>query len=373
MRTLRFLLQKEFRQIFRDRTLLRMIIAIPIVQLIILPLAADYEIKNINIAIVDHDHSTYTQKLQQNILSSGYFKLTGNENAFSSAFNLMQQDKADLILEIPAGFERNLVRENKQQLFLAVHAINGIRASVGASYLNRIINDFNAGIRSSLIQPQRYNATPVIEITTSNWFNPGLDYKLFMVPGILAVLVTMIGVYMCSLNIVKEKEAGTIEQINVTPVKKHHFILGKLVPFWVIGMFVFSLGLLLVARIIYGIVPAGSILLLYAFLALYLVAVLGIGLLISTYANTQQQAMSLAFFFMMIFLLMSGLFTPVDSMPGWAKWIARLNPVTYFIEVMRMVVMKASTFSDIKKHFAVMACFAVILNSWAIINYRKTS
>jgi ABC-2 type transport system permease protein len=373
MKTLKFLLEKEFRQIFRNKTILRLIIAVPMIQLIIIPLAADFEIKNINIAIVDHDHSTYSQKLENSILASGYFKLATYTNSYASAFSLMQKDKADLILEIPPQFERNLVRENKQQLLLAVHAINGTNPNVGASYVNRIISEFNKEIRTTLIPQLRFNNSPVIEITSTNWFNTYLNYKLYMVPGILAFLVTMIGAYMCAVNIVKEKEVGTIEQINVTPIKKYHFILGKLIPFWVIGMFVFSLGLLVVSRIIYGIVPAGSLLVLYGFLSLYLVAVLGIGLLISTYSNTQQQAMSLAFFFIMIFLLMSGLFTPIDSMPEWAKWIARFNPVTYFIEVMRMVVMKASGFNDIKKHFIIMACFAVIINCWAIFNYKKTS
>ena len=194
-----------------------------------------------------------------------------------------------------------------------------------------------------------------------------------MVPGILVFLVTMIGAYMCALNLVKEKEVGTIEQINVTPIKKYHFILGKLIPFWIIGILVFSVGLFVIGRWVYGIIPLGNIGILYAFLAIYLIAVLGIGLLISTYSNSQQQAMSLAFFFMMIFLLMSGLFTSIDSMPEWAKWIARLNPVTYFIEVMRMLVMKGSGFDDIKNHFIIMAGFAIFFNGWAIINYKKTS
>ena len=187
------------------------------------------------------------------------------------------------------------------------------------------------------------------------------------------ILVTLVGMILCALNIVAEKEKGTIEQINVTPIKKYQFILGKLIPFWIIGIFVFSLGLLGVARIIYGIVPAGNILVLYAFLSLYLIAVLGIGLTISAYSSTQQQAMSVAFFLMMIFLLMSGLFTPIESMPEWAKWISRINPVTYFIEVMRMVVMKGSGFRELKQHFIIITCFGIASNAWAVWSYRKVS
>jgi ABC-2 type transport system permease protein len=373
MRTLLFLLQKEFKQIFRNKALLPVIFAMPIVQLLVLPLAADYEVKNISISVVDHDHSTYSQKLITTITASGYFKLADYGNSYDKAFTQIEKDKSDLILEIPQGFERNLIRENQQKLFIEVNAINGTKANLGGAYLAQIIGGFNQTIRAGLIQPGRFMTAPVIEVTSSYWFNPFLNYAFFMVPGILVILVTMVCAYMCSLNIVKEKEIGTIEQINVTPIKKHHFILGKLIPFWVIGMFVFTVGLFVVARLVYGIVPLGNIPLLYCFLALYLVAMLGLGLLISTYSETQQQAMSVTFFFMMIFLLMSGLFTSVDSMPWWARIIAQCNPVTYFMEVMRMVVLKGSGFADIKINFVIMTGFAFLFNGWAVLNYRKTT
>jgi ABC-2 type transport system permease protein len=373
MRTILFLLRKEFKQIRRNKALLPLIFAMPIIQLIVMPLAADYEVKNINISIVDHDHSTYSQQLISKITASGYFKLADYGNSFDQSMVQIEKDKSDLILEIPQGFEKNIVRENSQKLFIAVNAINGTKANLGGAYLSKIISSFNNDIRLDWSQQQRFGQVPIIEVTSSNWFNTFLNYPFFMVPGILVVLVTMVCTYMCALNIVKEKEIGTIEQINVTPIKKYHFILGKLIPFWIIGMFVFSVGLLVVARLVYGIVPLGSIGLLYGFLSLYLIAMLGLGLLISTYSETQQQAMSVAFFFMMIFLLMSGLFTSIDSMPNWAQVIARCNPVTYFIEVMRMVVLKGSGFADIQNHFVVIIGFAFFFNGWAILNYRKTS
>lgn len=373
MKTLSFLLQKEFKQIFRNPTLLRMILVIPVIQLAILPLAADFEIKNINVVVVDQDHSTNSRDLVDKITASGYFVLVDYTNSSKQGLEYLESDEADVVLEIPPDFERNLVRENHEQLFLAINAINGTKANVGGGYLSRVIADFNQEIRQDWYQNGQPIRSPVIETRAINWFNPLLNYQFFMVPGILVVLVTMVGAYMCALNIVKEKEVGTIEQINVTPIKKHHFILGKLIPFWVIGMFVFTLGLFLVARLIYGIVPVGSLLLLYGYLTLYLIAVLGIGLLVSTYSQTQQQAMSLAFFLMMVFLLMSGLFTSVESMPRWARIIAQLNPVTYFIEVVRMIVMKGSEFRHVTRHFIVMAGFALVFNTWAVLNYRKTS
>jgi ABC-2 type transport system permease protein len=192
------------------------------------------------------------------------------------------------------------------------------------------------------------------------------------VPGILVVLVTMVGSFLASLNIVREKEIGTIEQINVTPVKKYHFILGKLIPFWILGLLILTIGLT-IARVAYGIMPLGSFVVIYVFAAVYLLAVLGLGLLLSTYTSNQQQAMLLSFFLMMVFILLSGLYTSIDSMPAWAQVITKFNPVTYFIDVMRMVVLKGSGFKDISPHIFTVLGFAAVLNTWAVINYKKRS
>ncbi|WP_342084043.1 ABC transporter permease [Dyadobacter sp. OTU695] len=372
MRTLRFLLRKELRQIFRDKSIVAMIFFMPMVQLILMPLAADYEVRNINLSVVDHDKSPYSQRLISKIVASGYFRLAGYNPSFKEAFGLIESDKADLILEIPHNFERNLIREDHEKLFIAVNAINGTKASLGGSYLGSIIGDFNADIRMQLVTPPRFSQFPVIEVVASNWFNPVLNYKVFIVPGILAILVTMVGGFLSALNIVREKEIGTIEQINVTPIKKHIFILGKLIPFWVLANIVFTIGLL-VARFVYGIVPVGSLLTLYAFISVYLLAVLGFGLLVSTFCDTQQQAMFIMFFFMMLFILLGGLFTSIDSMPEWAKLITRVNPVRYMIEVMRMVMLKGSSFKDVLPHVGIVSLMALVLNSWAVFNYKKTN
>jgi ABC-2 type transport system permease protein len=373
MRTILILLRKEFRQIFRNKALLPLLFIMPTIQLLILPQAADYEVKNINIAIVDHDHSAYSTRLVSKITSSGYFRRVASNGSFKEALELIKVDKADLILEIPVNFEKNLVRENEEKVFIAVNAINGSKAGLGGNYLTQIIRDFNGEIRLDWIQPERYNPVPRLDVVAINWYNPLMNYNYFMVPGILALLVTMVVGYVSSLNIVKEKEIGTIEQINVTPIRKHHFIIGKLLPFLILGTFIFTFGIGIVSTLIYGIIPKGSLLVLYGFLFLYLFAILGFGLLISTYADNQQQAMSISFFFVMIFTLMSGLFTPIESMPEWAKIVARCTPVSYFIEVMRMVVLKGSGFADIKRQIVAIIIFGIIYNGWAILNYKKTS
>ena len=189
---------------------------------------------------------------------------------------------------------------------------------------------------------------------------------------ILVLLLTLIGGFITALNIVKEKEIGTIEQINVTPIKKWQFILGKLIPFWIVGMIVFTIGLV-VMYVIYGIFPEGSLLTLYVFAAIYLIALLGLGLLISTFADTQLQAMFIAYFFMMVFMLMSGFFTNTESMPDWARKISNLTPVTHFIKVVRLIVLKGSRFYEVQTEFYYLIGFAVVLNGLAIYNYRKTN
>jgi ABC-2 type transport system permease protein len=372
MRALKFLLQKELRQIFRDPAILRILFIMPMVQLLILPLAADYEIKNINLGVVDHDHSEYSRRLVEKITSSGYFRLRDFSPAFSQGLKSIESEKADLVLEIPSQFERTLIQEDKATLFIAVNAINGVKAGLGSAYVQNIIKDYNQQVRMQWIQMPRFDPQPTIEVASSNWYNPNMNYRYFMVPGILVMLVTIIGSSFASNNIVREKEMGTIEQINVSPIRKSEFILGKLIPFWMLALTVLTIGLT-IARLVYGIVPAGHYITIYIFASTYLLAILGLGLLLSTYAHTQQQSMMVSFFITMIFNLLSGLFTPIESMPEWAQVLTRFNPVSYFIEVMRMVVLKGSGLYEIRNHILIMLCFALFFNTWAIINYHKRS
>jgi ABC-2 type transport system permease protein len=374
MKTLIFLLEKEFRQIRRNKSIVGMLIIAPLIQLILLPLAADYTVKNISIAVVDNDHSTASQRLIGKITSSGYFKLTGYTGSYKSALALVEEDKADLVLQIPAHFERDLVRENQQKLYVAINAIEGTKANLGGAYLSSIVQDYNQEIR----QDWHTSATvavqdaPQISVASSNWYNPFMNFHLYIVPAILVTLVTAMAAMQTAFNIVEEKETGTIEQINVTPIKKHIFITGKMIPFLVLGIIIFTLGLL-VGWLIYGIVPVGNMLVLYISLIDYLFAMLGLGLLLATYSGTQMQAMSLSFFFINIFNMMSGAFTAVDSMPGWAQAIVQTFPPSHFIRITRMVILKGSGLSDITYDLGAMFVIGVVLNTWAVLNYRKTA
>ncbi len=372
MRVLKFLLRKEFLQIMRNKVILRMMFMMPVMQLIILPNAANFEMRNIMVSVVDHDHSVTSQKLINKITSGNYFKLVSDPATYKEAMNDIEHDKADLIIEIPQGFDRDLIRDNGATIMISANAINGQTAGLGVSYTNAIIRDFNNDIRTEWIQNPRLNALPQIEVTSLNWFNKMMNYKYYMVPGVLCILVTMVGFFMTALNVVREKEMGTIEQINVTPVKKWQFIVSKMVPFWVLGMLILSLGLL-ISFIIYGIVPEGHLFYIYLFAGVYLLAVLGGGLLASTFAETQQQAMFIAYFFMTLVILLGGIFASIDNMPDWAQMITVINPISYFVAVMRMVVLKGSGFMDILPHFGIILIFVALFNGLAIWHYRKSS
>ena len=362
------ILKKEFLQTFRNKLTLRMVVAIPVIQLLVLPWAATFAQKNIHLSIVDHDHSSLSQRMIDKIVGSGYFRLSEQTLSYTRALALVEDDLADLVLELPQGFERDLLRGEPTGLMLSVNAVNGQKAGVGASYMGQILQDF----QQEMLLAEGLVPVPTIQISPQYKFNREMNYRNYMIPGILVMLTTLVATFLAALNFVREKEIGTIEQINVTPLPKAIFILGKLVPLWILGFVILSIGSL-VAWAVYGLVPAGSMFTIYGFAFFYLLAMSGLGLLLSTYSSSQQQAMFIALFFLIICFLLSGLFTPISSMPEWARWITRFNPMRYFVEVMRMVYMKGSSFADILPQVYAMLGFALVFNLWAVVSYRKTS
>ncbi len=369
MRILAFLLQKEFLQIFRNKAMLPIIFALPVIQLLILTFAANYELKNIRFVVLDADRSQESARLVDRFHASRYFELVDRVSSFELGMAALDQNQATLLIRIPPRFSQRLQRENTASIMLDINSIDGQAAGLSYSYALAIINQFNRDLRLDWLGPPA-QAAPGVLVKTSNWFNPEMDYKILMVPGIVALLITMIGIFLSAMNIVREKEIGTIEQINVTPINKVHFLMGKLLPFWIIAMFELALGLAF-GWAIFHIPITGSLWLLFSYAGVYLLVVLGLGLWISTLTDTQQQAMFLAWFFMMIFILMSGLFTPIENMPGWAQKLTLLNPVAYMVRVIRSVLLKGSTFADIRTDFIYTAGYAVVALSLAALSYRK--
>ncbi len=374
MKTIVFIIQKEFRQIFRNKGMLPIIFVLPLLQLLVLSNAASFEVKNIKFSYIDEDHSTASRELISKFSASNYFKIVEEFDSKDLANEAMQKGTVDILLEIPNHFERNILKNKKTDLSVSINAIDGASAGIENVYISQIITQFNQNLQTQLFTFNQENLVPTQNIITipSFWYNNTLNYKTFMVPGILVLLVTMLTLFLSSMNIVREKEIGTLEQINVTPIKKHQFIIGKLFPFWVLGLVILTIGLT-IAKLVFNVPILGNIGLIYLFTSIYLLVILGIGLIISNFTETQQQSMFIAWFFTVIFILMSGLFTPIESMPQWAQNITLFNPIRYFVEIVRMVLLKGASFYDIGFQFSIITFYALLLNGIAVWTYKKVN
>jgi ABC-2 type transport system permease protein len=372
MRTILFIIQKEFLQIFRNRFMLPVIFVVPIVQLIILVNAATLEMKNIGMIVVDQDMSAISRRLTGKFMGSSFFRIDKYTFSMEEAEEDIEANRSDMILHIPSGFEERLLRENISEIQVLINAINATVAGLTNAYTNAVILDFNQEILRDYSGTIRLIPLKQIEVRSSFWYNPDLNYKVFMTPGILVILVTMIGMILSALNLVREKELGTAEQINVTPIKKIQFVIGKLFPFWILALLELCFGLA-IGKVLYDLPVTGSLLVLLLYASIYLLAVMGIGLFMSALSETQMQVMFLAFFFLITFILMSGIFTPVESMPDWAIRLNILNPIAYFMRVIRMVLLKGSGMLDIIRETVCLSVYALIILSLAVWRYRKAT
>lgn len=368
MRILMYLLQKEFIQIFRNRIMLPVIFLLPLVQFTILVFAATFELKRIDIAVVDQDHSVVSAQLINQIGNNPIFHVDYFPQTVNEAEELMRRNKADLVLTIPHDFSKKLATATHPDVQILADAIVGNSAQLGSAYLSQIIYDFNKNV---LIQGME-SSTPSIHMLPRYLYNSALNYKIYMAPGILMILITVVGMMLGGMNFVREKEIGTIEQINVTPIKKWQFIAGKMLPFLIIGLFELAFGMTL-GHFIFQMPVRGSLLLLFGATTIYLVLILSIGLYLSAISDTQQQVTFSAFFFVMVFILMSGLFTPVESMPTIARYMDYANPLLYFIRILRGVILKGATLPDIWHEIAILSAYAIVMFSLAIKRYRKTT
>lgn len=372
MRTILFLIRKEFLQIFRNKFISKAIFAVPIVQMLILVPAVTFEMKNIRLCIIDKDMTPESRGLINKLEGSTFFNVDFSTFSESEANNLLHRNKFDLILNIPSGFGNDLGKGKPGKVMAIIDAINSSTAQLSWAYLSGVIRDYNTIIMTEKLSIIPVIPYPQILITNRYWYNEMLNYKHYMLPGILGILVTAIGFLLAGLNMVREKEVGTIEQINVTPVRKHQFIIAKMVPFFIIGMVDLAIGLVL-GKIAFNIPFVGSIFLLFLCASIFMIAVLGLALFISTFSGTQQQYMFIAFFCMIIFILMSGIFTPFESMPRWAQDFNLINPVAYLMRINRMVMLKGSTMHDISREIYSLIIIAICFTVLAVRRYRKTA
>ena len=348
---LKYLLQKEFLQIRRNSFMPKIIFIFPIMVMCVMPWVMNQEVKNIRVDVVDTDRTMQSQQLVHQIEASNYFIFNGQKATYQEAMKDIETSKADIILEI-----------RDDQYLIAANAVNGTKGSIGSAYLSQIVT---AHVMPNVSAIQSKANTLLL-------YNKGQNYKVFMIPALMGILMMMLCGFLPALNIVGEKEKGTIEQINVTPVSKWSFILAKLIPYWIIGLVVLTLCLVL-SWLVYGITCQGPLLLVYLLAILLALFFSSLGLIVSNYSDTMQQAMFVMWFFVVCLMLLSGLFTPARSMPDWAYLTTYVNPMHYFVDAIRTVFVRGGTFQSIAHQVLALAAIAFIMAIWAVKSYKKNS
>ncbi len=365
MRTFIVLLQKEFLQIRRNSFLPRLIIAFPIMVMLIMPLIMTMDVRNVNVAIVDLDSSTTSRRITSHIEASEYLTLTQTSAEYADAMKALERGDVDIIVQIPDHFERDMAISTPERISITANAVNATKGGMGIQYVVQTIARTLVELRG-----EKSPAKLTDLVTIENRYNPTLNYRHYMIPALMIILFILICGFLPALSIVGEKESGTIEQINVTPISRLTFTLAKLVPYWIIGLFVVTVAMV-VARVVYSLAPVGSVGAIYFGALLFILTISGFSLTIANFSETMQQTMFVMFFFIMIFMLMSGLLTPVDSMPEWAQRFTLILPPRYYVEILRSVYLKGATIAELWTNFAALALFALIFNTLAALTYKK--
>ena len=358
--TIKYLIQKEFLQIRRNTFLPRLIVAFPIMMMCVMPWVMNMEVKNVVVDVVDNDRSQLSQRLVHTIEASSYFTFNGQKQTYQEALGEIEKSKADVVLVIPQHFSRDCANGLRPQVLIAANAVNGTKGAMGSAYLSQVVTSQVAPTQAALRQG----------ISTLYLYNKKLNYKVFMIPALFAIVMMMMCGFLPTLNIVGEKEAGTIEQMNVTPVSKWAFILAKLIPYWIIALFIVFVCIIL-SWLLYGITCQGPVWLVFVLAMLLALFWSSFGLVISNYSDTMQQAIFVMWFFVVCMMLLSGLFTPTRSMPQWAYATTYVNPMSYFIDAIRTVFVRGGSFASVAHQMAALLCIASVMAVWAVGSYRK--
>ena len=357
---LKYLLQKEWLQIRRNSFLPRLILTYPIMLMCVMPWVMNMEVKNIAVAVVDNDHSARSQQLVHTIAANRYFRFMGEASSYDAALRNVEQSRVDGVAVIPQGFAKDLQQGHTPHVLVAANAVNGTKGAIGSIYLSQII--VQAVVPEAQAIRERFHSYTL--------YNRSQNFKLFMIPALFGIVMMLMTGYLPTLNIVAEKEKGTIEQMNVTPVSRRSFILSKLIPYWPIALLATTM-CLLVAWLLYGIVPVGNLAWVYLLVMLLAFFFSSLGLVISNRSDTMQQAIFVMWFFVMNILLLSGLFTPMRSMPAAAYLTTYVNPMSYFIDAMRTVFVRGGNFGSIFHQVVALAVIDSLMGFWAVMSYKK--
>lgn len=392
MSVLRTLIIKELRQFRRNPFLPKLVVGFPLAIVLILPWIANMDVKGVSVGIVDADRSDVSRRITSHVEASEYLSLHNLYADYPSALTDLEDGHIDAILEIPNGFGHSL-HTTPKRLCIWANGVNAMKGSLGSQYLMQTVmralpmgsTPVRPPVESSEILHSPltslkllHSAEPasslcsrsIATLSVVNFYNPTMDYKHFMIPALMIMVMVMVGGFLPALNLVSEKELGTIEQINVTPVSRLTFTLSKLIPFWIICLLELALCMTL-AFLVYGLPVTGSVGAIFLAALLFIIIMSSIGVIIANLSDTMQQTMFLMLFIVLSFILLSGLMTPVESMPLWTQHFTRLLPPTYMVEIMRAVYLRGTTVAELSGSYLALAAFALTFATLASFTYRK--
>lgn len=371
MRRVFYLVQKEFRQVFRDKSMIAILFVVPFIQLVLLGNAITTEVKHVTMLISDQDNSPMSRGMAEAFRNTEHFDLVGFEQHYAELPRALDQGRAKVALVIPQHFQRDVVLGRRPSVQVLVDGLDGNTAGVALSYISRITALYQGSIAAEEpLLARSMSASRVVSAEPRFWFNPELESKVYVIPGIVALLLLIITVFLTSMSIVREKEIGTLEQLMVTPLRSSELILGKIIPFAILGMLEITIAMALV-YVLFGIGIEGSIVLLFAESALFILTTLGVGILISTISETQQQALFVGWFFMIFAIMLSGFFVPIANMPDAIQWVTYLNPMRYFLVILREIYLKGSSLRYLLPETLAMLAFGLTVFGAAVWRYRS--
>lgn len=365
-----YMIRKEFLQVFRDPAMVGMIFVLPLIQLLILSFAITTEVKHLKLTVVDLDRSPESRKIVRAFSHTDRFDVVGFSDDMGGIRGRMQGWKTQMALVIPRGFSKDLHRGLDPQIQVVTDGVDGNSAGVALGYARGILEELGAqyAARAQLSEAEApFRPVHAIE---RMWYNPNLSSQQYIVPGIVVVLLTILPMMLSAVSLVKEAEIGTLEQLMVTPLRKVDLLAGKLIPFLILSYLELII-VTVVAVKVFHIEMAGSYALLAGLAFLYLLTTLGLGIFISTVTHSQQQAMFVAWFFMLFMILMSGFFIPIENMPPFLQQLTYLNPMRYFMAIVRDLFQKGASIRFLMKDAVPMTAFGVVIFASGVVKFRK--
>ncbi len=371
MRPILVLIRKEFQQILYDKMMLRIIFLMPLIQTFLMGYAVTTDVKHQKVVILDEDRSASSRQIISSLRHCGYFDMEGDLSSRREVGDWIQSGKADLGLMIPLHFEADFETGKSPSVQLLVDGQNSNTSSIGLGYVMGILQDFsqNVSFEKRLISGVKTASMHLLEAQTRVFYNPELKSVYYMIPGIVTVLLTIVTMMLTAMGLVREKEIGTLEQLLVTPIRSYQLLIGKLVPFAILG-YIALIVILLFGTIWFGLPFEGSVWIVALATAIFLMSTLGFGLFISSISSTQQQAMFIAWFFMVFGLLMSGFFYAIENMPDWAQTVTLFNPLRFYLAILREVFLKGAGIMHLKFEFGALTLMGISILSMTVLQFR---